>query len=240
VIRVLLVEDDPMVAELNRLYVDRVEGFGTVGAVATAAEALERLDSKAVDLILLDIFMPGQNGLDLLTEIRARALEVDVIFVSAARDMRTINRALSLGAMDYLIKPFEFERLRQALEHYREKRNVMGSGEPVSQRRLDRLILRRTAAPGQIRIPKGLDAATLKRVAKGIQGFGEPESWFTCEDLAGRVGLSRVSVRKYVEFLCGLRVLRMEPGYGSVGRPVHRYLLQKPHLRELDPFLQEP
>jgi CitB family two-component system response regulator MalR len=239
-IRVLLVEDDPMVAELNRLYVNRVEGFEIVASVRSAQEAQLILKEREVDLILLDIFMAGQSGVELLADIRAQALEVDVIFVTAARDTRTISKTLKLGAVDYLIKPFEFARLQQALDNYRETHRRMRKDNPVSQTELDAYLGRR---PGGTRaeqpLPKGLDRVTLERVCHAIFAWPKETPWFTCEEIAGLVGISRVSVRKYCEFLCGLKVLKMEPGYGSVGRPVHRYAMQKAYQKEAWRFLQE-
>jgi CitB family two-component system response regulator MalR len=239
-IHVLLVEDDPMVAELNRLYVNRVEDFEVAASVRSAPEAQRVLRSRTVDLILLDIFMAGQSGLELMAEIRAQALDVDVIFVTAARDTQTINRTLQLGAVDYLIKPFEFERLKQALENYRETRMRMRKDNPVSQTELDNCLGRR---PGGSRaeqpLPKGLDRVTLERVCSAVFAWPKQAPWFTAEEIAGQVGLSRVSVRKYCEFLCGIKVLKMEHGYGSVGRPVHRFAVQKAHLKEAWRFLQD-
>lgn len=237
-IKVLLVEDDPMVAELNRVYVERVGGFEIVASVRSAAEALDILRKRTVDLVLLDIFMAGQSGLELLAEIRRMALDIDVIFVTAARDTKTIGKALKLGAVDYLIKPFEFERLKQALENYRETRRMMREEHPVSQTELDAFLGRRSAETRSgSALPKGLDRATLERVCHAIVDRPEANPWFTSEEISGLVGISRVSVRKYVEFLCGLKVLRMEPGYGTVGRPVHRFMLQKAYLDEVRRFL---
>jgi two-component system, CitB family, response regulator MalR len=235
---VLLVEDDPMVAELNRLYVGRVEGFQVAATARNGQEALEVLREQAVDLILLDVFMAGPTGLELLSEIRALDLDVDVILVTAARDTRSISRALKLGAVDYLIKPFEFERLQQALEKYRETHRLMRAEASLSQSDLDRSLGRpRAGTPAASPLPKGLDRTTLATVAKAITDRVDPERWFTSEEVAQEVGLSRVSVRKYVEFLCGLKVLRMEPGYGTVGRPAHRFRLQKAFLGELRHYL---
>lgn len=240
-IRVLLVEDDPMVAELNRLYVNRVEGFEIVASVRSAQEAQLVLGERQVDLILLDIYMAGQNGVELLAAIRAQALDVDVIFVTAARDTATISRTLKLGAVDYLIKPFEFERLKQALENYQETHRRMGKDHPVSQTELDSVLGRRPgpARSGQPPLPKGLDRVTLERVCSAIFSLPKETPWFTCEEISAMVGISRVSVRKYCEFLCGLKVLKMEHGYGSVGRPVHRFAMQKTYLKEAWRFLQE-
>jgi CitB family two-component system response regulator MalR len=237
-IRVLLVEDDPMVAELNRIFLSRVAGFQVVASVRSASEALEALQSHPVNLLLLDIFMPGQNGLELMEEIRRQALDVDVIFVTAARDTATISKALKLGAVDYLIKPFEFERLKEALDHYRETSHMIRDGEALDQEALDKRLARRPAeARGTEELPKGVDRKTLAKLLEAIGEWPVDPPWFTSEEVAQQVGISRVSVRKYFEFLCALKVLRMEPGYGTGGRPVHRFLLQRSYLREARRFL---
>jgi CitB family two-component system response regulator MalR len=237
-IRVLLVEDDPMVADLDRRYVNRVEGFETVAAARNAEEALQALQGRQVDLILLDVFMAGGTGIELLAEIRARALDVDVILVTAARDPRTISTALKLGAVDYLIKPFEFERLKQALDAYRETHGRMAKDRPLTQEELDQYLGRHPSGPGDPQtLPKGLDRVTLGRVCRAIGAWPKDDPWFTCEEISGPVGISRVSVRKYCEFLCHVKILKMEPGYGSVGRPVHRFALQRAYLDELRRFL---
>ncbi|NWJ40213.1 MAG: response regulator [Geothrix sp.] len=237
-IRVLLVEDDPMVAELNRLYLGRVPGFEMVASARSASEALDLLRTHTVDLLLLDIFMPGQSGLELMEEIRRQALDVDVIFVTAARDAATIDRALKLGAVDYLIKPFEFERLKQAFERYGETRRLIREGQTLDQTELDKRLARRPAErPATQGLPKGLDRNTLDKVLQAIAAWQGDPSWFTSEEIGQQVGISRVSVRKYFEFLCTLKVLRMEPGYGTGGRPVHRFQLQRAYLREAHRFL---
>jgi len=237
-IRVLLVEDDPMVAELNRMYVSRVPGFEVVASARSGSEALELLQRHTVDLLLLDIFMPGQSGLELMEAIRRRALDVDVIFVTAARDAATIDRALKLGAVDYLIKPFEFERLKQALDRYGETRRLIRGGQVLDQAELDKRLARRPAEGRATEgLPKGLDRNTLAKVLQAIAAWPEQRPWFTSEEVGQQVGLSRVSVRKYFDFLCELRVLRMELGYGTGGRPVHRFLFQRGYLREVQRYL---
>lgn len=239
-IRVLLVEDDPMVGELNRRYVNRVKGFEIVALARSVEEALRVLQERQVDLILLDIFMAGPNGVDLLAGIRAQALEVDVIVVTAARDCKTISACLKLGAVDYVIKPFEFERLKEALEGYRETHRRMRAGHPVSQTELDAVLGRRPGGSrAQEPLPKGLDRVTLERICSVIFGRPQETPWFTCEEISLLVGLSRVSVGKYFEFLCGLKVLKMEHAYGGVGRPVHRFALQKAYMDEVWRFLRD-
>jgi CitB family two-component system response regulator MalR len=237
-IKVLLVEDDPMVAELNRAYVERVGGFEIVASVGNGPAALEFLRGHPVDLILLDIFMAGPTGIDLLAEIRQRSLDIDVILVTAARDTKTIGKALKLGAVDYLIKPFEFERLKQALDNYRETHGVMHDEHPVSQAELDKVLIRQPAdSAARDQLPKGLDRHTLERLCQVILARPEKKRWFTSEELSGPIGISRVSVRKYIEFLCSIKVLRMEPVYGGTGRPVHRFTVQDAYRDEFRRFL---
>jgi response regulator of citrate/malate metabolism len=199
---------------------------------------LEVLQSRPVDLLLLDIFMPSHSGIELMEEIRRQTLDVDVIFVTAARDPTTIGKALKLGAVDYLIKPFEFERLKQALEHYRESHHMIRGKQSLDQTEVDRRLGRR---PAESRtpdaLPKGLDPNTLVKVFRVISAHQGDTPWFTSEEIALLVGISRVSVRKYFEFLCTIKVLRMEPGYGTGGRPVHRFMLHGAYLREVQRFL---
>lgn len=220
VIRVLIVEDDPMVAELNRRYLERVEGFVLVAMVKTVQEALSILEKRDIDLILLDIFMPGMNGLELLTAIRERDHDVDVIVVSAASDKQTIKKALRFGAVDYLVKPFEFERFSKAVSDYRTGMVFMRKQAVINQADLDKRILHRGHAEIAA-LPKGIDRNTLKTVLQALQGIGAKA--FTTEEMANLVGISRVSMRKYLYLLRQWEVIDMEVTYGSIGRPVYRF-----------------
>lgn len=217
----LIMEDDPMVAELNRRYLEQLSGFTRVATARSVEDALGLLEKYQIDLILLDIFMPDRNGLDLLAQIRGMGKEIDIIVVSAACDQASITRALRHGAVDYLIKPFEFERFHEALSNYRERVMVMQSRAAVSQDELDRRVLGKVQRSENAEFVKGLDANTLKKVWERIQAsHGEP---FTTEEIANRVGISRVSMRKYLKFLNQIKAVSVEIIYGSVGRPVYTY-----------------
>lgn len=223
-IRVLIVEDDPMVAEFNRRYLEKVEGFVVVAVARSAKEALTLLERHEIDLVLLDLFMPGMNGLELLADIREKGKGVDVLIVTAACDSLSIKQALRNGAIDYLIKPFEFERLSAALSDYRNQVLFMRNRDVMSQDELDRRILGKEQQ-GQAELMKGLDRNTLKRVWDNIR---EITGTFTTDEMANRVGISRVSMRKYLDFLKQIDVLHMEITYGSVGRPVYKYRCTNP------------
>ncbi len=194
-IKVLIVEDDPMVAELNRRYIERIPGFIFCNAVSNGDEAIEVLKKNQIDLVLLDIFMPGMNGLELLSKIRQQNYSVDVIIVSAARDNESIQRVLRNGAVDYLIKPFEFERFQAALLSFKKRSKLIKKNTNLSQGELDQQIFSGISNEN-VELPKGLDRNTIKRVWDQIL---ETKGEFTAETMATTVGLSPVSIRKYLK-----------------------------------------
>jgi two-component system, CitB family, response regulator MalR len=235
-IQVLIVEDDPMVAEINRRYLTSIPGFHCIGIASNVTEAWEFLRNESVDLVLLDIFMPGKNGLQLLTEIRKEGKSVDVIVISAANDIQNIKRALRLGAVDYLIKPFTFERLKTALQTYQKEQELIQEQNEWSQEELDKLLLypdQTHSAPAKL--PKGLTQETLQRVVESIDTL---KKGFTTEELAQVIGISRVSARKYLKFLTEIGFLSVEPVYGTGGRPVYRYDVNKDHTARIAPYLK--
>ncbi|WP_378956740.1 response regulator [Pelosinus sp. sgz500959] len=219
-IKVMIVDDDPMVAEFNKRYVELVAGFHVEYVVHSASQALKILDTEDVDLLLLDIFMPGINGLELLVQIRQMSKSIDVIVITAACDSNNIKKALQFGAVDYIIKPFEFERLNAALSAYQGLSNLMDDQERLSQIELDQCILYKEQ-PTSIQLPKGIDRNTLtitwRKIKELEQGF------FSTEEMAKYVGISRVSMRKYLEFLRQIGTLQLELIYGTVGRPIYKY-----------------
>ena len=224
--KILIVEDDPMVADLNSRLIQTMEGFSKPVIIGDANAALHYLAKNSVDLILLDIYLPGMNGLELLSRIRELRYPVDVLVVSAARDSHSIQTALRAGAVDYLIKPFDFERLRHALLSYENRSRMMREHEKLTQKDLDIGILpKETVDPADNpNLPKGLDRYTLSQIIQCLNEIADP---FTTEQLARRVGLSRVSVRKYLEYFCETRLLEKEASYGAVGRPVFLYRRRK-------------
>lgn len=216
-INVLILEDDPMVAELNRRYLANVDGFRLQGIADNCAQALRMLETEDIDLVLVDIFMPGMNGLEMLARIREAGHGVDVIMVTAARDTDSVKKALRLGAVDYLIKPFEFERLNMALQKYKARVNAIHRRDTVCQHDIDAQLLDR---PARCNLPKGLDKHTLQIIKTAIDKTGAP---FTIEEMAKQVGISRVTLRKYLDHLVASSLLTVELVYGSIGRPVNRY-----------------
>lgn len=233
-IDVLVVEDDPMVAQLHEHYLSQIHGFQLAGAARSGVEALQKLQARKYDLLILDLFMPGMDGLQLLAKIREAEYDVDVIIVSAANDKDKIKLALRLGAVDYIIKPFEFDRFNLALCNYQRRYHIVEDQDVLGQAELDKTIIRNEKET-VVTLPKGLDKHTLATVWQAVKAF---EGMFTTEDVSAQVGISRVSIRKYLEFLKTLHLLKLDLHRGSVGRPVYKYLCLDKQSDLLNAYIQ--
>ncbi|NUU66299.1 two-component system response regulator DcuR [Enterobacteriaceae bacterium BIT-l23] len=238
-INVLIVDDDAMVAELNRCYVARVQGFHCCGVASNLDQAREMLNDPAlaVDLVLLDVYMQQDSGLDLLPDIRATGRPVDVIMISSASDSATVQTSLHYGVVDYLIKPFQFPRFEEALTAWRDRKNQMDSHDYYEQADVDRLL--HGGAPevaDSRRLPKGLTAQTLRTLCQWIDAH--PQSEFSTDELANAVGISRVSCRKYLIWLAQINILDTSIHYGATGRPLYRYQVQPQHIGLLKQYCQ--
>ncbi|GAA2650731.1 response regulator [Streptomyces lunalinharesii] len=216
-IRVLVVEDDPVAAAAHALYVGRVPGFAVSGTVHSGAGARRHLDQHAVDLVLLDLFLPDGHGLQLLRTLRAAGQSADIIAVTSARDLAMVREGVSLGVVQYVLKPFTFATLRDRLLRYAEFRAT--SGEASGQDEVDRA-LAALRAPQPAALPKGLTPATLRAVTEVLRAAADG---LTATEAATDVGISRITARRYLEHLVtGGRAARA-PQYGQVGRPELRY-----------------
>lgn len=195
-IRVLVVEDDPVAADAHVLYVNRVPGFRATGKAHTAAEAKRALDRTDVDLLLLDLHLPDGHGLQLARTLRAAGHRTDVIAVTSARDLAVVREGVSLGVVQYVLKPFTFATLRDRLTRYADYRTA--AGEATGQDEVDRA-LATLRAPSPAALPKGLSGPTLERVTRGLRDA--PADGLTAAATAESVGISRITARRYLEHL---------------------------------------
>lgn len=218
-VEVVIVEDDPMVVEVNRGFVNAVPGFRVAGVARTGREAVEMIKEKAPDLVLLDIYLPDMDGVTTLQEIRRQGIPTDVIMVTAAQDADTIQNVFRYGAIDYIVKPFKFTRLKSALNCYLSLHNRFKRQAQMNQAEIDSLALSR-GQQLEDGVPKGLNEITLKQVYLHLLKEGKALS---AEDVAEGVGLARVTARRYLDFLEKSGKVMLELQYGSVGRPVNRY-----------------
>ncbi|WP_306321784.1 MULTISPECIES: response regulator [unclassified Streptomyces] len=213
-IRVLVVEDDPVAADAHAMYVGRVPGFTAVGKAHSAAEAKRFLDRTPVDLLLLDLHLPDGHGLALARSLRAAGHHADVVAVTSARDLAVVREGVSLGVVQYVLKPFTFPTLRDRLVRYAEYRAT--TGEAAGQDEVDRA-LATLRSPAPAALPKGLSAPTLERVTNTLREAA-PEGT-TAAALAETVGISRITARRYLEHLVDSGRAVRSPQYGQVGRP---------------------
>lgn len=215
-IQVLVVDDDFMVASIHARFVERTPGFAVAGTARTGAEALQLHADLSPDLLLLDVHLPDMSGLDVLQHLRADGSVVGVVMVTAERDAEAVRSALHGGALQYLVKPFEYVDFAARMERVRESLETLASGAP-DQAAIDRAFGTPPAVVSAL--PKGLSTESARLVAEAL-GRGAELSAADCGEL---VGLSRVSARRYLEHFVdqGTAVVRLN--YGSAGRPERRY-----------------
>ncbi|MFF8844471.1 response regulator [Streptomyces sp. NPDC015127] len=217
-IRVLVVEDDPVAADAHALYVGRVPGFAVVGVAHSRAEAVRVLERAEVDLLLLDLYLPDGHGLHLVRSLRAAGHSTDVIAVTSARDLAIVREGVSLGVVQYVLKPFTFATLRDRLSRYAEFRAA--AGEASGQEEVDRALSALRAPREATTLPKGLSGPTLEAVTRTLR---ESAEGLTAAEAAAAVGISRITARRYLEHLVtGGRAVR-SPQYGQIGRPELQY-----------------
>ncbi|WP_406859997.1 response regulator [Streptomyces sp. HUAS MG47] len=216
--KVLVVDDDFMVAKLHARFVSAVAGFSVVGVAHNGAEALRAARELRPDLVLLDIFLPDMDGIDVLRELRAAELGVDALFITAARDAGTVRSALRAGALHYLIKPFNQAALREQLLHVASLRARLDGLEEARQEDVDRIFGARP--PGSRELPKGLAAHTADLVEGILRAHPEGLSATECAEAGS---LSRVSARRYLEYFAETGRAEVTLRYGGTGRPERRY-----------------
>jgi len=224
-IDLVLVEDDPMVMEVNEGFIKRIGGFRICGKAKTGKMALEIIQELRPRLVILDIYLPDFNGIQILREIRRLGIPTDIILITAAQDVATVQAGLRFGVVDYIIKPFKFERINTALNNYYSYTEQFRNRWEMNQEDLDRLIkihpqqeahLNRTREE----LPKGLREITLQQVFNFLK---ESEVGLSAEEVAEGAGLARVTARRYLEYLEKINRVLLETQYGAVGRPINKY-----------------
>ncbi|WP_442951099.1 response regulator [Paenibacillus sp. 481] len=223
-IRVLIIEDDVRIAEINRRFVEKASGYTVVGIATDEQQAKEHLDILTPDLVLLDVFFPDMSGLELLRYMKQHAPQSDVIMITAAKDMQSVRAAIQGGVFDFIIKPVVYERLLETLEKYKqfhqEVTRLSHSNVSVSQQQIDMLIHGRLDVKAKELYPKGIDKLTLDKI---ITFITQTEEGMSAEDLGSRLGISRSTARRYLEYLVSQGKVCADVYYGTVGRPERVY-----------------
>lgn len=222
--KILIVEDDPMVAMINEQYVKKNKNFELVGKCSDGLSALEFLEHNEVDLIVLDVYMPHMDGFETLRRIRNKQIAVEVIMVTAANDRNSLEEALHLGIVDYLVKPFTFDRFQMALEKYISQSNALKDFETLNQKNIDHII-DNNHKKGDVLYPKGIQEKTLELIMDYLRA--NEKLWLTGDDIAERIGLTGVTVRRYMNYLAESGRVIGEMNYETGGRPCMKYQLIK-------------
>jgi len=218
VITTLVVDDEPRIADIHAAYVNKVPGFTVLGLAHTAEEACDLVQTARPDLLLLDLYLPDEHGLDLLQRVHeARGHRPDTIVITASRDVDSVGRALQLGALHYVVKPFGYRQLAERLESYRELRSGLANLRETNQTDVDKLFeLSRggAASSGQ---------PTLHTMQLVLDAVRASTRRLTAAEVASGVGVSRPTAQRYLAQLVSMGLLELDLQYGTPGRPSHRY-----------------
>ena len=220
-IRVLVVDDDFMVARIHVGFVGRVEGFEVVGVAHSGAAAADAVAELRPDLLLLDLYLPDRFGLDLLADLRTLPHPCDAIVITAAKEADAVRAAVRLGVADYLLKPFGFPDLEERLLRYAAQRRLLDRTEVHGQDDVDKVFVRAASSgAGALALPKGMSAETARLVENALTGA---EGALSATEVAELVGVSRVSARRYLEHFVTMGQADVRLRYGTTGRPERRY-----------------
>ncbi|GFZ32365.1 transcriptional regulatory protein [Clostridium zeae] len=220
-IEVMIVEDDPMVREINSKFLKRIEGFNLYKAVSNLEEAKKYIAHKKPDLILLDVYLPKENGLDFLKWIRGEEIDIDVILITADKSIERIQDAFRYGVVDYLIKPFSFERFKESLIQFKSRYYKFKKNDEIEQKDLDKLIASSNVSQNEDDFAKGLNKYTYRAIWDEIEKSNYDD--VTAEELAEKLGIARVTVRRYLEYMEKDNKIEKLVEYGKVGRPQYKY-----------------
>ena len=222
-LKIVIVEDDRMVAALNSQFAEKTPGVKVVATFHNGRDALAFLEQREVDLVLLDLFMPEMSGLELLEELRRRGKTMDAIMITAMNDVASLQKALHLGAVDYLVKPFLYERFEQALNKVLLRRKALEKGMNFTQEDIDSIVSISRVNPSSrsLELDKGMQRQTLERI-RDCMG-AHPAAYLTAEQVAGETGLSKITVRRYLNYMIETDEVVSRVDYSTGGRPRTEY-----------------
>lgn len=219
-IDVLIVEDEPNIAEVNSFYISRMNRFRPVGIASSIADARKMIKILKPTLILLDNYLPDGLGIDLLKELISEKHTADVIFITAASDMDTVRESVRSGVFDYLLKPIAYDRLQDSLERYLKYMGSIQATDDVNQHHVDELFNFQSKSISAENLPKGIDELTLQKL-KDV--FIQSKETYTAGSLSEKIGMSKTTTRRYLEYLVSSSFLVAEIQYGKIGRPERIY-----------------
>ena len=226
-IKVLIVETDPMVRDINEKFLRNIKGYSLLKSVNNIEEAKELITGKKVDLILLDLLFPQGCGLELVKWIRSNEIKCDIILITADKSIESVEDAFRYGVVDYIIKPYKYKRFVESMNQYKARKSSFKNFKDAEQEIIDEIALM-----GKMIVSKGhcsddssknVNEHTYNRFLDTIASTcGES---FTAQEVAQKIGISRITARRYLEYLEKEQKVIIELEYGSVGRPKNKYRL---------------
>ena len=219
-IKILIVEDELLLAEMHAEYIKAYPACDKVWLAGNLAEARKMIEYMKPDLILLDNYLPDGKGIDLVHELLQERNSADIVFTTAASDMETVSEAIRLGVFDYLVKPIAYERLGQTLDRYIQRKSVLQGANKTNQSQIDDMFNTYARGESKEELPTGIDAITLDKV---LALFAVPDAEYTAESIAETIKLSRTTARRYLEYCLAQCKIEAEIEYGKVGRPQRIY-----------------
>ncbi|RSD25945.1 response regulator [Mesobacillus subterraneus] len=222
-IKAAIAEDDFRVASIHEQFLEKISGVEVVGKALNATETMSLLESQEVDVLLLDNYLPDRSGVSMLTEIRKKYENLDIILITASTERKVVEPSIRNGVIDYIVKPATFERFKEALDKAVRRRELLESNDEFYQAVIDRVFS--GGGQGNIEpdtLPKGIDPLTLAKVEETLKSL---HNGINAEDLSEYLGASRTTARRYLEYLISIGKAKAELGYGIVGRPERKYFL---------------
>lgn len=218
---VLIVEDEPILAELTAEFIQRDPKVKALAIASTLTDAKVMVEKLKPNLILLDNYLPDGKGIELFEYIVNNQLDCYVIFITAASDIETCSRAIRYGAFDYLIKPVSYQRLKHSIERFQLFLYRQSIQQHVNQRRVDELFNLQTKDFVDMNRPsKGIEEITLQKVKDVFMQTDEPQ---TVDELVKKTQISKTTARRYLEYCVQTKLLSVEINHGKIGRPERLY-----------------
>lgn len=219
--KVIIIEDDFRIAEINKAFVEQVKGFEVVGIALNGKTFLNMLDEHTPDLVLLDIYIPDISGKKLLLHLKEHYPQVGIIMITAAKEVKTLEFFFQQGVFDYLLKPVDAKRLHRSLQKFSMYKDKVNKAIELEQKDID-AIMDRSSASGEDNdyYPKGIDPLTLDRIVNFING---EQRDITVEEAGKALGIGISTTRRYFDYLLKIGRLEAHLLYGKVGRPIRVY-----------------
>lgn len=214
--KVLIIEDDPMVACINKNFIEKHDNLKVIDIVKSEEKVFEVLEKHNIDLILCDVYLGSSNGIEILKNIRKKGILSDIIFITALNESSKIKEAMAYGVTDFLIKPYNQDRLDLAISKFFKKNELLLKNTMI-QEEYDNYF----TTEGSIELPKGINKNTLEKIESFLSEH--KKKWWNANKISEHLNISTVTLNKYLKYLVSLNKLSVNVSHGEVGRPENFY-----------------